>query len=341
MEKLLGTDVRGGDGGALSDARAARGVATARRRLLLTKYATLMVLALLCLVFAIWVDRFFAATNLLNILQQISMLTIVGVGLTFTFATKEMDLSVGYTAGLASLVVPMMLVAGWPLPLALVLGVLLGVLVGALNAAMVSLVGIPSLIATLATGSMLFGLNLLVTGGRAIYGGLPAAYTFMGQGRIGLLPVVSIIMLVVVALAWFVMERTLLGRYLYAVGGNPRASELSGIKARRYQMLGLLVCSAFSALAGVLLSARLGSGQPNAGERYLLDGMATVFIGMTMIRPGTATIIGTFFGALFVGIVNNGLNLMGMDTNVQSIAKGAIILVAVSIISRRTKLRLM
>lgn len=341
MEKLLGADVRGGDGGALTDAHARKASAATRRRLLLTKYSTLLVLGLLCVVFAIWVDRFFTATNMVNILQQISMLTIVGVGLTFTFATKEMDLSVGYTAGLASLVVPMMLIAGWPLPVALVLGVLLGVLVGALNAVMVSLVGIPSLIATLATGSMLFGLNLLVTGGRAIYGGLPSSYLFMGQGRLGLLPVVSIIMLVVVAIAWFVMERTLLGRYLYAVGGNARASELSGIKARRYQMLGLLACSAFSALAGVLLSARLGSGQPNAGERYLLDGMATVFIGMTMIRPGTATIIGTFFGALFVGIVNNGLNLMGLDTNVQSIAKGAIILIAVSIISRRTKLRLM
>jgi ribose transport system permease protein len=312
-----------------------------RRRALLMKYSTLIVLGLLFLTFSIWVDRFFTAQNVVNILQQISMLTIVGVGLTFAFATKEMDLSVGYTTGLASLLVPMLLVAGWPITLAVSAGVFLGLLVGVLNAVLVSLVGIPSLIATLATGSMLFGMNLLITGGRAIYGGLPAAYLEMGQGRIGLLPVVSIIMLLIVAVAWFVMERTLLGRYLYAVGGNARASELSGITARHYQMLGLVVCSLFAAIAGILLAARLGSGQPNAGERYLLDGMATVFIGMTMIRPGTATIMGTFFGALFVGIVNNGLNLMSLDTNVQSIAKGAIILIAVSIISRRTKLRLM
>jgi len=225
--------------------------------------------------------------------------------------------------------------------MALLAGLAAGLVVGAVNASLVTLVGIPSLIATLATGSILLGINFLLTGGRAIYGGLPDAYLWLGQGRIAGIPVLAFFMLFAVLLAWFLMERTIFGRYIYAVGGNQKAAELSGVKVRFYRAAALLVCSVFAAVAGMLLAARLGSGQPNAGERYLLDGLATVFIGMTMLRPGTATVLGTFFGALFIGVVNNGLNLVGMDTYIQSIVKGVIILIAVAIVSRTTKLTLL
>ena len=252
-----------------------------------------------------------------------------------------MDLSVGFAVGLAGVLVPLLLVKGVALPLALLAGLGAGLVVGAVNAGLVTLVGIPSLIATLATGSILFGVNFLMTGGRAIYGGLPDSYLWLGQGRIAGFPVLAFFMLGAVALAWFVMERTIFGRYIYAVGGNQKAAELSGVKVRRYRAAALIVCALFAVVAGTLLAARLGSGQPNAGERYLLDGLATVFIGMTMLRPGTATVLGTFFGALFIGVINNGLNLMGMDTYIQSIVKGVIILVAVAVVSRLTKLNLL
>jgi ribose/xylose/arabinose/galactoside ABC-type transport system permease subunit len=306
----------------------------------LLRYSTLIVLALLFIGFSLGVDRFLTTSNLLNILQQISMLTIVAIGLTFGFAAREMDLSVGYMAGLAGLVAPLLLVAGWSTPLALLAGLGAGLCVGLVNALLVTLVGVPSLIATLAMGSILFGINFLLSGGRAIYGGLPDSYLVLGQGRILGLPNVAFIMLAAVALAWFVMERTIFGRYVYAVGGNLKAAELSGIKGRRYRQAALVISSLFAAVAGLLLSARLGSGQPNAGQDYLLDGLATVFIGMTMFRPGTATIAGTFFGALFIGVINNGLNLLGLDTYIQSIVKGVIILVAVAVVSRTTKLKL-
>jgi ribose transport system permease protein len=307
----------------------------------LQRYSTLVVLVLMFLVFSVAVDRFLTPQNLLNIAQQISMLTIVGAGLTFGFAAREMDLSVGFTVGLAGVLVPLMLVAGWSLPLALLAGLGAGFAVGALNAFLVTLVGIPSLIATLATGSILFGVNFLLTGGRAIYGGLPEGFLWLGQGRVLGVPVLAFFMIGAVALAWFVMERTIFGRYIYAVGGNQKAAELSGVRVRSYRAAALIVCALFAVVAGTLLSARLGSGQPNAGERYLLDGLATVFIGMTMLRPGTATVLGTFFGALFIGVINNGLNLMGMDTYIQSIVKGVIILVAVAVVSRSTKLNLL
>ena len=325
----------------LSTAAPRQDVLLGIRKDYIQRYSTLVVLVLMFLMFSISVDRFLTSQNLLNIAQQISILTIVGAGLTFGFAAREMDLSVGYAVGMAGIFVPLMLISGYPLPVALLGGLVAGLAIGALNALLVTVVGIPSLIATLATGSILFGINFLSTGGRAIYGGLPDAYLWLGQGRIAGIPVLAFFMLAAVLIAWFVMERTVFGRYIYAVGGNQKAAELSGVTVRRYRAAALVVCSVFAVVAGTLLAARLGSGQPNAGERYLLDGLATVFIGMTMLRPGTATVLGTFFGALFIGIINNGLNLIGMDTYIQSIVKGAIILIAVAIVSRSTKLNLL
>lgn len=305
------------------------------------RYSTLVVLIVMFIGFSLFVNRFLTVQNLSNILQQISILTIVGAGLTFGFAAKEMDLSVGFTVGLSGILVPLLLVSGQPLAIAVLAGLGAGLAIGLINAFCVTVVGIPSLIVTLAMGSVLFGVNFIMTGGRAIYGGLPDSYLALGQGQLFGLPTLAWFMLGAVAIAWFVMERSIFGRYIYAVGGNPKAAELSGVKVRRYRAAALVVCSLFAVVAGMLLAARLGSGQPNAGERYLLDGLATVFIGMTMLRPGTATILGTFCGALFIGTINNGLNLMGMDSYVQSIVKGVIIIVAVAIVSRSTKLNLL
>lgn len=305
------------------------------------KYSTLVVLVLMFLGFSLFVDRFMTVFNLTNILQQIAILTIVGTGLTFGFAAREIDLSVGYTVGLAGILVPLLLVGGTPLPLALLAGLAAGLVVGLVNGLLVTRVGIPSLIATLAMGSILFGVNFLATGGRAIYGGLPDSYLFLGQGRLWGIPVLAFFMAASVIVGWFVMERTIFGRYVYAVGGNQKAAELSGVRVTFYRTAALVIVSVFAVVAGTLLAARLGSGQPNVGERYLLDGLATVFIGMTMFRPGTATVLGTFCGALFIGVINNGLNLIGMDTYIQNIVKGVIILIAVAIVSRTTKLKLL
>ncbi|MCF6343170.1 MAG: ABC transporter permease [Devosiaceae bacterium] len=305
------------------------------------KYSTLIVLVLMFIGFSVSVDRFMTIVNLTNILQQISILTIVGCGLTFGFAAKEIDLSVGYIVGLTGILVPMLLVNGVDLWFAITIGMGAGLVVGITNGLLVTKIGIPSLIATLATGSILFGINFMLTGGRAIYGGLPDSYLFLGQGRLLGVPILAFFMIAAVALAWFVMERTVFGRYIYAVGGNEKAAELSGVRIVFYRTAALTIVALFAAVAGALLAARLGSGQPNVGERYLLDGLATVFIGMTMFRPGTATVLGTFCGALFIGILDNGLNLIGMDSYIQNIVKGIVILVAVAIVSRTTKLKLL
>ncbi|HMQ40165.1 MAG TPA: ABC transporter permease [Paracoccus sp. (in: a-proteobacteria)] len=308
---------------------------------LVQRYSTLGVLILMFVGFSLFVDRFLTPFNLMNILQQIAILTIVGSGLTFGFAAKEIDLSVGYTVGLSGILVPFLLTTGTPLVLALLAGLAAGIVVGLINGVLITRIGIPSLIATLAMGSILFGVNFLLTGGRAIYGGLPDTYLALGQGWFLGIPNLAYFMVISVAIAWFVMERTVFGRYVYAVGGNQKAAELSGVRITYYRMAALVLVSVFAVIAGALLASRLGSGQPNVGERYLLDGLATVFIGMTMFRPGTATVLGTFCGALFIGVINNGLNLIGMDTYIQNIVKGVIILIAVAIVSRTTKLNLL
>jgi ribose transport system permease protein len=307
----------------------------------LYKYSTLLALLVMIVAFSFFIDRFMTTRNVVNILQQISMLTIVAIGLTFALATRELDLSVGNVAGLAGIVTTLALVSGTPLPLAVLLGLGVGLAFGVTNALLVTIVGIPSLIATLAAGSIAYGVNFWVSGGRAIYGGLPSTFVFWGQGTFGIMPVVALIMLSIVLLSYFVLNHTLAGRYLYAVGANVTAARLAGIKVKVYKGLGLAVSAVFASGAGILLAARLGSGQPGAGERYLMDGLAAVFIGMTMFRPGVATVGGTLFGALFIGVLNNGLNLLGLDFYIQNIAKGVVMLLAVSIVSRQTTVRLL
>lgn len=304
------------------------------------KYSTLVVLALVIVTFSLMTERFLTTGNLLNILQQISMLTIVAVGLTFGFSVREMDLSVGFTAALGGLIVPLCLLKGCSLGVALLCGLAAGVAVGVCNVLLIVVIGVPSLIATIAVGEILFGINFVMTDGRAIYGTFPDSYISLGQGQVFGIPTPAVIMIAVVALSWVILQRTVFGRHLYAVGGNARAAELAGINVALFRSAGLLVSAVLATVAGIVLSARLGSGQPAAGDSYLLDGLAAVFLGMTMLRPGTSTILGTFYGALLIGVMNNGLNLLGMDSYFQSIIKGVIIVLAVAVVSKTTKIKL-
>ena len=303
----------------------------------LLRYSTLFVLILLFMGFALTVDRFLTTTNLLNIVQQISMLTIVGAGLTFGFAAREMDLAVGYMVGLSGILVPLMLVSVVPLPVALLTGVGAGLLVGVINATLVTLVGVPSLIATLATGSILYGVNFLTTGGRAIYGGLPDTYLWFGQGQLFGIPVLAYAMILFVALAWFVMERTIFGRYIYAVGGNPHAAKTSGLNVTRIRFMAYVISGALSGLAGMILSARTGSALPQAGIAYELDAIAAVVIGGTSLSGGVGRVTGTLIGALIIGVMNNGLDLMGIQSYYQQVLKGALIVGAVMLDQKRNQ----
>jgi ribose transport system permease protein len=201
--------------------------------------------------------------------------------------------------------------------------------IGAINGAIVSFMGISAFIATLAMGSILTGSVLGISGSKSIVSGIPDSFMIIGQGDIGGVPVAVIIMLLVVAFFWVVSEHTQFGRTLYAIGSNAEASRLAGIATKRYPPVALSICAVCSALGGVMASSTLGSGRPeNIGDAYLLNAFASVFIGASTLTPGRFHIVGTVVGVLLIGIINNGLSILGVATFWQYIVQGLLLIFA-------------
>lgn len=296
-------------------------------------YSTFFALLLLVVAFSRISPMFFTSRNLINVLRQISLLTIAATGLTVCRAAGELDLSVGGLAALAGITVAKLTVeAGLPVGVAILITLLLGGGFGLINGSLVSLIKIPSLIATLGTLSIASGTALFVTGGKAIYAEFPRNFAFLGQGYFLNIPMPAVIMIFVVILVYILLEKTVVGRYLYAIGENPLAARLVGLPIVFYRILIFLIfviSSMTATVSGIVLVARLGSGQPTAGGEYLLEGLGSVFIGMTVFRPGQANILGTLTGAFIVGVIANGLLLMGLSPYVQDIIKGLIMILAV------------
>ena len=219
---------------------------------------------------------------------------------------------------------------GLPAPLALGAGLLIGLGIGLANGFLVAWGRMPAIIVTLATMGMARGLGLIYSGGYPI-SGLPSWISWFGVGRVGVVPVPVIIMVVIYALAWVLLQRTPFGRHVYALGGNETAARLSGVKTRRVKLAVYAISGLTSALAALVLTGRLMSGQPNAGVGFELDAIAAVVLGGTAIAGGRGLILGTLIGAVLLGILNNGLNLMGINPYLQDVIKGAIILLAIYI----------
>ena len=276
-------------------------------------------------------DNFFSVNNIMNVLRQVSIVGILAVGMTFVILTGGIDLSVGAVMALVGTIsAGLMVNSGLPPALALMIGLVLGAGIGLANGALVAWGRMPSIIVTLATMGMARGLALIYSGGYPI-SGLPSWVSWFGVGRVGIVPVPVIIMVVIYALAWVLLQRTAFGRHVYALGGNETAAKLSGVKTHRVKLLVFGISGLTSALAAVILTGRLMSGQPNAGVGFELDAIAAVVLGGTAITGGRGLILGTLIGAVLLGILNNGLNLMGINPYLQDVIKGAIILLAIYI----------
>jgi len=295
----------------------------------LGRYYTFLVLLALILVFSVISPMFLTVRNIINVLRQISMLTMVAAGLTICRAAGELDLSVGALAGFTGVVVAKLMVAGVHPLISVLLTLLLGIAFGLLNGILVAILGVPSLIATLGTLSIASGAALTTTNGKAIYSDFPPGFAFIGEGYLGIIPFPVVIMAVVVIITYLLLERSKLGRHLYAVGENITAARLAGLPVTFYRVLAMILSSFMASIAGIVLVARLGSGQPTAGGEYLMEGLGAVFIGMTAFKPGQANTMGTLTGALLIGIIANGLLLLGISTYIQEIIKGAIMIAAV------------
>lgn len=303
------------------------------------KYGTIGAMLLVFIIFTISTNRFIQVDNLLNILRQTSTLSIVALGMTAAMASGEFDMTTGSVVGLAGVLVTGMQVKGIAFPIALLVILIVGFAIGMFNGIITTKVKIPSIIVTLGMSSVVTGLIFMYTKGKAVYGGLPKSFTNLGRGYLGPIPILVIIMLIFTAITYFILNKTIIGRYIYAVGGNSKAANLSGINTAKYKMIGLIMSSMFAAITGVLLSSRLGSGQPTAGASFTMDGLSSVFIGMTTIRIGRANIIGTVIGVTLLGIVNNGLNLLGFPYYIQDISKGLIMIAAVAFAASKNELK--
>lgn len=307
-----------------------RGVGT-----LIRGYGTLLGLLALVVVFSLTTEAFLTFDNTINILRQVSMLAIIATGLTFCMVTGDFDLGIGSVGSLVGVMVVSLLIRGLPTWAAILVGLALAAAFGVANGLLVTLVGISSFIATLAAGSVATGITFLYTQGQAVYGDLPGSFGFIGRGYVGSIPAPVIIMVVVVLIGEFVLNRTRVGRYMYAIGGNVNAARLSGISVRRYRLLGLLFSSLGAGTAGIILASRLGSGQPTAAAGFFLDAIAAAFLGQTVFRDGRPNVLGTFVGVLIIGVMNNGLTLLRVSYYWQDISKGAIIVLAVALAAMR------
>lgn len=298
----------------------------------LASYGTLIGLLLLVVLFAALDSRgiFLTTGNLTNVLEQIAVLAMVAAVQTVVMVVGDFDLSVGSLASLVGVITAQLLVGGTSLSVTILLALLVGLAAGALNGVLVSYLGLSAFIATLATMTSFTGLALLVSNGATVFG-LPEGFVAIGQSRLGPVPTPVVIAVVLTLLVWFVLSRTVLGREWYAVGGNSEAARLSGVNTRFVRFTAFLASGFGSALAGVVLTARLASGHPNAGDPMMLMSIAAVFLGVTLSRAGQPLVGGTVIGLLIVGVLNNGLNLLQVNSYVQQVLTGVIIVAAVSL----------
>lgn len=289
-------------------------------------------LLVLMLIVTLISPNFLTIDNLLNILRQTSINAIIAMGMTFVILTAGIDLSVGSILAFAGAVCASLIAADTPLIIALMTTLVIGAALGAASGTIVAYFGVQAFIATLVGMTMIRGAVLVFTDGRPIStGNFDVANTFyeVGGGYIAGIPIPVIIAGVVFALCWYVLNHTRLGRYTYAIGGNEQVTKLSGVSVARVKVIVYGISGALSALAGIILTARLESAQPTAGLAYELDAIAAVVLGGTSLAGGRGRITGTLIGALIIGVLNNALNILDVSSYYQMIAKGTVILLAV------------
>jgi ribose transport system permease protein len=292
------------------------------------QFGTLIGLGVLCAILWILTPYFLTVSNLLNIAEQTSINAIVAVGMTFVIVSGGIDLSVGSIVALSGVVLGAALQSGQPMLAAILLALAVGLACGLVNGALISWGGLPPFIVTLGTMSIARGAALLFTEGRPV-SGFDASFRVLATGRAGFIPAPVIAMVLVYAAAHFVLTRTTFGRYVYAIGGNEEATRLSGVAIRFHKTMIYGVSGLMSAAAAVILTARLNSAQPIAGMMYELDAIAATVIGGTSLMGGEGSLGGTLVGALIMGVLRNGLNLLGVSSFLQQIVIGGVIVVAV------------
>ncbi len=294
-----------------------------------SKYAIVIALFVLIVIFSLLSDSFLTGRNLMNILRQVAVVGICAVGMTTVILTGGIDLSVGSIIGVSVTSTASLMVMGVPPVFAVLISLLLGVLIGIMNAVFINEVGIPPLITTLATMTALRGVAYKLTDGMPVYG-FPESFAFLGQGYVLGIPVPVIIMAIVFLFGYILLNKTRFGRYVYGIGGNEEACRLSGVNVNLTRYKIYILEGFLAALAGVVLLSRVNSGQPKAGTGYEMDIITAVLLGGVSIFGGVGKIGGVITGVILMGVLTNGMILINVDEYTQWIVKGAVLLAAVS-----------
>jgi ribose/xylose/arabinose/galactoside ABC-type transport system permease subunit len=285
-------------------------------------------------------DIWLTSYTLMNLVEQTVSLGLLALGLTVVCAAGEMDLSVGSMVSLGSMLSMGSIMQGRPIWLAFLIAVLAGTCVGFINGFMRTTMRIPGVVPTIGSQSAVAGLAMIYGWGNMIFGSGPTVNAFcnLGRGYIGPVSIPAIILGISVLVVWFLLKRTRYGRLLYMIGGNPEASRLSGVRVNHYIRLSYVVCAMFAALSGIMMSARIGAGNPLGGVDLLLDGIIAVMVGSTVLAEEQEfNPIGSIVGSFFVTLVITGTQMAGRGYHVQSILRGVLLLVALVLFSMQKR----
>ena len=300
-------------------------------RMIIRKYGTAIAGVIIFIGFSFTTKYFLTTHNFLLMLKQMSMLTIISLGFTFVMAAGGFDMSIGFVTGLINVFFASVLLHTGNFPLAILIALLIGSLVGLTNGILAAYIGLPDFIATFAIGSIALGIDMMYTGGNPVFlQNPPEAFLFIGQGYLGPIPFPIIVMLAVLVAALVILNRTKLGMRIYAIGGNPTAVLYAGINVKFYRLLTFIISGLSVAATSIVLTSRLGSGQPQAGENYLLDAISVCFLSTTMFGEGEPNGAGVFVGAFIITMLNCGLTMLNVTYYFQYITKGIVVILAVT-----------
>lgn len=303
----------------------------------LNKFTVLILLIIVIAYFGFTAPGFMTIDNGMSLLRQIAVLGILSTGFSMVMIGGGLDLSISSQLSLVSCATAMLIVNGVPSVLACIIGVLIAVGISAFNGFAIVSTGMPAMICTLAMQQVLQGVVYIFTGASPVYG-LPAGIKMIGQGYIlGIVPIPIIIMIVIFLIGAFILNRTYLGRYFYAVGSNEEATRLSGLSSKKIMILSYVINGIFVGIASIVLMSRIASGQPTAGQGYEMDVITACVVGGVAFSGGKGKMLGVVQGVLVMGVLSNGLGVKGVDSYTQLLCKGVVLILVVSIDCLREK----
>lgn len=303
------------------------------------KFGMLIILILLVIVISILHPSFLSASNFSNVLKQIAVYVIIGYGVTFIIITTGIDLGLGSYMALGGVLAALCAKGTLPGIVGMIVATLIGLAIGLINGLVISITKIPPFICTLGMTTITRGAALLITNGKPV-SQLNKSFCWFGSGVVGFIPTPIIWLIIFTIISWILMDHMKFGQYARAIGGNERAAIISGINIFKYKVLIYTYCGICCGFAGAVLAARVASGSPGAAEGYELDAIAGSVIGGTSMAGGVGSVWGVLIGSLIIGVMNSGLNMLGVSAYWQEIVKGIVIIVAVVMDERKNRKKL-